>query len=321
MLIPQLARPKLRGVDKEMVFRLVEENAKKRFELFYGYDPSPPVPKGKGKGRGGSGNGNGGGKKTGKGKGEGGKGGRVVKNTARAAARAERRALASTEDQDAIQGTEGQAVSAEVKQGGLKGKGSAEQLEGAEEVASATVERVDPTSEEIPTGVTTATTAKQDIIVPPSHAATDTTVEDVSTRFGQTGIQPGRDPKAIQEREPEAESTELPLIPLPRPDQLDTASSDSSSTNTITTDTSRSPIPTSTSHATSADEGRGEYFIRASQGHSIALAGVAHLEPVLDDDEGRRRAGEMVHGTKWELWETLSEFDGCSVTCDFGGDL
>lgn len=52
---------------------------------------------------------------------------------------------------------------------------------------------------------------------------------------------------------------------------------------------------------------RGGYYIRASQGHSIALEGVAHLEAVLDDEEGRKRAGLIVHGTRWDLWETLSE--------------
>jgi 2'-phosphotransferase len=34
----------MRGIDVEMVIRLVEENAKQRFELLWGYDPSPPLP-------------------------------------------------------------------------------------------------------------------------------------------------------------------------------------------------------------------------------------------------------------------------------------
>ena len=53
---------------------------------------------------------------------------------------------------------------------------------------------------------------------------------------------------------------------------------------------------------------REEYFIRATQGHSLKLESVAHLTPVLDDEEGRERAGLLVHGTRWELWETLSAY-------------
>jgi len=35
----------MKAVDEPTVFRLVNENAKKRFELVYGMDPSPPKPK------------------------------------------------------------------------------------------------------------------------------------------------------------------------------------------------------------------------------------------------------------------------------------
>jgi 2'-phosphotransferase len=34
----------MRGIDVEMVLKLVEENAKKRFEVVWAYDPSPPLP-------------------------------------------------------------------------------------------------------------------------------------------------------------------------------------------------------------------------------------------------------------------------------------
>jgi 2'-phosphotransferase len=34
----------MRGIDIETVLKLVEENAKKRFEVIWGYDPSPPLP-------------------------------------------------------------------------------------------------------------------------------------------------------------------------------------------------------------------------------------------------------------------------------------
>ena len=52
-------------------------------------------------------------------------------------------------------------------------------------------------------------------------------------------------------------------------------------------------------------EGDGEWFIRASQGHSIKLEGTAHLTPVEDDEEGRERVGLMVHGTRDDLWDTI----------------
>lgn len=52
----------------------------------------------------------------------------------------------------------------------------------------------------------------------------------------------------------------------------------------------------------------GEWFIRASQGHSIKLEGTAHLTPVEDDQDGRDRVGMMVHGTRDDLWDTIREF-------------
>ena len=55
----------------------------------------------------------------------------------------------------------------------------------------------------------------------------------------------------------------------------------------------------------------GEWFIRATQGHSLKLDSIAHLTPILDDEESRARAGLLVHGTKWELWDTLSKPGGC----------
>lgn len=58
---------------------------------------------------------------------------------------------------------------------------------------------------------------------------------------------------------------------------------------------------------TGPSEPRAEWFIRATQGHSIKLEGTGHLTPVGDDADSRARAGLMVHGTQWRLWETLSE--------------
>lgn len=51
---------------------------------------------------------------------------------------------------------------------------------------------------------------------------------------------------------------------------------------------------------------KGAWYIRAVQGHSIKLEGTDHLELLKNDEEGRLRAGELVHGTQWRLWETLS---------------
>lgn len=66
-------------------------------------------------------------------------------------------------------------------------------------------------------------------------------------------------------------------------------------------------LPDPTTEDGSTPDERGGYFIRASQGHSINLEGVAHLELVNDDEEGRKRTGLIVHGTRWELWDVLSE--------------
>ena len=89
-------------------------------------------------------------------------------------------------------------------------------------------------------------------------------------------------------------STELPLILLSsqQPDPRDP------------------PDPSDlSSRVTSALQGVPEpqWFIRARQGHSIVLDSVAHLTPVRDDEDGRRAVGEMVHGTKWELWDVIRE--------------
>ena len=50
---------------------------------------------------------------------------------------------------------------------------------------------------------------------------------------------------------------------------------------------------------------QAEYFIRAAQGHSLPTVTTEHLEPVSNDETGRRMVGEMVHGTKEELWDVI----------------
>lgn len=56
------------------------------------------------------------------------------------------------------------------------------------------------------------------------------------------------------------------------------------------------------------------WYIRAVQGHSIKLEGTGHLEELKDDAHGREVAGELVHGTQWALWETLSGWWDATLT-------
>lgn len=51
---------------------------------------------------------------------------------------------------------------------------------------------------------------------------------------------------------------------------------------------------------------RAEWFIRAVQGHTLKLDS-GHLEELQDDENGRQKAGLLIHGTKWQLWNTISE--------------
>mgnify|MGYP002717755674 CR=1 FL=1 len=184
----------MREVDTAMVLRLVVENAKQRFELFYGIDPSPPKPKVK--------------KGQGKGKGK--------------------------------QQGKGRPTPAGGSEAGFKADGDDAPKEAA---VQADRKEVDAAA-----------------------------LEDLAKDMEKTAV-----------------STELPLIALPAP----TVAADSEGQS------AEAPTPSSA-------HDQGEYFIRATQGHSIKLESVSHLTPVLDDEEGRQRAGECVHGTRWELWETLS---------------
>ncbi|ORY35028.1 KptA family-domain-containing protein [Naematelia encephala] len=201
-----LARPKMRGVDLEMVLRLVAENAKQRFEVFYGYDPSAPKPKVKGKGKG-----------AGKGKGKGKK-------------------------QD---------------------KSDGQTIEGA----SSSMEAVQLDTACVHTPTTTTRIEQDD-----REKLDDLESSLSSTTISNTALDAPPPPHPVI-------TAELPLIPL--------------------------PVPTDPSDPSLPPDQKGEYFIRASQGHSLKLESVSHLTPVLLDDDGRARAGEMVHGTRWELWETL----------------
>ncbi|KLT40404.1 hypothetical protein CC85DRAFT_287507 [Cutaneotrichosporon oleaginosum] len=181
-----LARPKVKNlkIDTEAVFRLVDENAKKRFELVFGYDPSPPKPKKK------------------------------------------------------------HVQAPRKKRPPPPGYGKATPSEGS--------------------------------------GASTPSVEGVTA--GVSGVQL----TGATAKEEKEEWNELPFVKLPPPE----SSFDSPEGGGVA----------------DADTGHtGQWYIRAVQGHSIKLEGTGHLEPLRADVEGTARAGVLVHGTRWELWETLKE--------------
>ncbi|KIR78696.1 tRNA 2'-phosphotransferase [Cryptococcus gattii EJB2] len=201
-----LARPKLKGVDEPTIHHLVQTNAKKRFELFWGYDPSPPRPK----------------KKPTQGK--------TKKQLQR-----DREATTAAAAAAAASGTG-------IEMGQGKGK----------EPDAAAID-----------------------IISSSLASTDLAAPSLSLSANPVPAQ-----GSVR-----ADPPELPLISLPDPHDSDVNANAS----------------------VNSDGPKGEYFIRAAQGHSIQLESTAHLEQVKDDEEGRSKVGLMVHGTRWELWDTLKE--------------
>ncbi|EIW66407.1 hypothetical protein TREMEDRAFT_70249 [Tremella mesenterica DSM 1558] len=189
-----LARPKMREIDLDMVLRIVAENAKQRFELLWGYDPSPPIKK------------------------------------------------------------------------RPKPPKKSRPPPGISKIIPVRVDHERPlvsTSLDVGKGVNA------------SNRVDASEVDNV-----------GKDPQKTRITSDISEPTELPLIRLPPPQTKD-----------------------NTEGKTEEDDGqtKGEWFIRATQGHSIHLETTALLTPVMDDEEGRRIVGEMVHGTKWELWEVIKD--------------
>ncbi|WVQ79484.1 hypothetical protein IAT38_001583 [Cryptococcus sp. DSM 104549] len=194
-----LARPKLKGIDEPTVLRLVAENAKQRFALFWGYDPSPPRPK----------------KRPTQGK------------TKKQLQRDRETAAAAA----AAAAGEGEGVGA-AGDGPVKAEGKVTEPDAA-------------------------------------------TLDNLQSHLSKTAIStPPLPPEPI----------ELPLVALPPP-------------------TDSEPAPTSAG----GTDPKGEWFIRANQGHSLELESTAHLEEVADDESGRARVGECVHGTRWELWDVLKQ--------------
>ncbi|KAK6909001.1 hypothetical protein I203_103011 [Kwoniella mangroviensis CBS 8507] len=198
-----LARPKMRDVDVNMVLRLVAENAKQRFQLFYGYDPSPPRPKKMKKG-----------------------------------------------------------------QQPKKQRPPPPQVVTAASTDSHNIEKTRKLDEE---GDGLSPIPLQD-----ANGIDAAEIDNIQSNLSKTTIS-SRGENGIG-------YVELPLVSLPNPNESNgTGEAGSSSSSSI----------------------KGEYFIRATQGHSIKLEGTSHLEELLDDEEGRKKAGVMVHGTRLELWDIL----------------
>lgn len=203
-------------MDEPTILHLVQTNAKKRFELFWGYDPSPPRPK----------------KKPTQGKTK----KQLQRDRETAAAAAASAAVAAS--------------------------GTGEGQEKGKEPDAAMID-----------------------IIASSLASTNLTAPPSSLSINSTAPAPAQSSTSV-------DPPELPLISLPDPH---TSASDSDAN-------------AKASASANSDNPKGEYFIRATQGHSIQLESTAHLEQVKDDEEGKRKVGLMVHGTRWELWDTLSRF-------------
>ncbi|KAJ9115123.1 hypothetical protein QFC22_005453 [Naganishia vaughanmartiniae] len=108
---------------------------------------------------------------------------------------------------------------------------------------------------------------------------------------------------AEQEIHPETEAgEELPLLPIEPPQVPPYPAAQSSSSS----QPSPPPPQSSTPPAPASNPAEGEWFIRAAQGHSIQTVTTEHLDPITQADEaGLQKVGEMVHGTKSELWESI----------------
>ncbi|KAI5454162.1 tRNA 2'-phosphotransferase [Naganishia albida] len=93
---------------------------------------------------------------------------------------------------------------------------------------------------------------------------------------------------------------ELPLIPVDPPVIPAYDAED------VTQQTKPKTSPRSPTLGSNASE--PEWFIRAAQGHSIQTVTTDLLEAITAADyEGLSKVGEMVHGTKAELWDAIRE--------------
>jgi 2'-phosphotransferase len=91
---------------------------------------------------------------------------------------------------------------------------------------------------------------------------------------------------------------EQPLVPVtPIPEIPAWEPSDASAANATSSPASSSTLPA------------GEWFIRAAQGHSLKTIEADQLLEEISqvDSDSLKKVGDMVHGTKWENWESIRE--------------
>ncbi|KAJ9103359.1 hypothetical protein QFC19_004458 [Naganishia cerealis] len=112
----------------------------------------------------------------------------------------------------------------------------------------------------------------------------------------EQGVGKSAEPQATQQPE---ETEELPLVPVEAPTIESYVPEEIAAPQQKT-----KPSPRSTTLGSNASE--PEWFIRAAQGHSIQTVTTEHLEPIANaDEEGLQKVGEMVHGSKAELWDSI----------------
>lgn len=319
-----------------MVFRLVEENAKKRFELLYGYDPSPPPPK-KAKGHG---QGKPKAKRDAKPRTDGESGTTVAK----AADGKAREGKGDKDDKRNRRAAKLQARAGPAHASALTCDGVSDApLEGVADTPSSSATTASSTPSAASAHGSLDGAAKKDQPLsepdepssalgstPPTITTVANTISTPSEIQGQLPIQADlRSAKPSSRKEPapaptlrptEIISTELPLVSLPPPSSEPAPASPTTeaSVSVITaqiTSTSLSGPSHPTDALSTPPTPQGQWFIRASQGHSIALASTAHLTPIthtpLPDDayhitpSDRARAGLLVHGTSHSLLPTL----------------
>lgn len=104
-------------------------------------------------------------------------------------------------------------------------------------------------------------------------------------------------------------AVELPLVPV-EPPTIPAYDPEDVSQQT-------KPKPPARSPTLGSNASEPEWFIRAAQGHSIQTVTTDLLEPITAaDEEGLAKVGEMVHGTKAELWDSICASGSASIGKD-----
>lgn len=115
----------------------------------------------------------------------------------------------------------------------------------------------------------------------------------------------GAEQQVTHPEKADTKEEELPLVPA-EPPRVEPYITDAPTLSPALPN-QQPPTPLTTTPKTDISE-EPEWFIRAAQGHSIQTVTTEHLEQVLEaDEEGKRKVGEMVHGTKAELWDSIRE--------------